>query len=298
MHVGIALPQNGRHAQEASAIAGFAREAERLGAASLWVGDRLLAPVRPTVGYMGTDTIPEEFRAVLDPFALLTAAAAVTESILVGSSVINITQYSPAVLARQLTTIDQLSGGRLIPGFGIGWSPEEYAAAGIPFASRGARLDESLDVLERWWSESPVEYQGKFWQVPASYVDVKPVQRPRPPIHLGAIGPTALRRVGRRADGWLPAVLLSDRVDPEPLIQARAVIDQAARDTGRDPSAIGSVPRLIATRPLSAADLATALRTLRDRAGIEHAFLHFPAADGPQQTLDTTGEVLELLKAG
>ena len=127
--LGFAVPQFGESAHlDVGELARFASTAEQLGADSLWVGDRLLAAVHPTVGYAGTDTIPEQFRTSLDPFIALTVAATVTTKARLGSSVFVAPWYPPAQLGRQLPSIDVISGGRLLPGFGIGWSPEEYRA--------------------------------------------------------------------------------------------------------------------------------------------------------------------------
>jgi probable F420-dependent oxidoreductase len=204
--LGFAVPQFGQSAH--GDLARFAAEAERLGADSLWVGDRLLSAVNPSVGYGGMDTIPEQFRTNLDPFIALTVAATVTSRVRLGSSVFVAPWYPPVQLARQLTSIDVISGGRLVPGFGIGWSPEEYEAAGAPFSRRGAQMDEVLDTLDELWTTNPVSHDGARWSVPESWVDLKPVQRPRPPIYLGAFTPAGLRRIGQRADGWMAAVFV------------------------------------------------------------------------------------------
>jgi probable F420-dependent oxidoreductase len=204
--LGFAVPQFGGSAHlDVGELARFASTAEQLGADSLWVGDRLLAAVNPTVGYVGTDTVPEQFRTNLDPFIALTVAATVTTTAQLGSSVFVAPWYPPVPLARQLTSIDVISGGRLLPGFGIGWSPEEYQAAGAPFRRRGAQLDELLDALDALWTVNPVRLDGERWSIPESWVNLKPVQRPRPPVYLGAFNPAGLKRVGERADGWMPA---------------------------------------------------------------------------------------------
>ena len=160
MQIGFTLPQMGSLAHYPREVARFARQAEQLGADSLWVGDRLLAPVNPTVGYGGGATIPRAFRALLDPFVLLSIAAVSTERVQIGTNVLNAPWYPPAVLARSLPSIDLVRDGRLVAGLGVGWSPEEYLAVGIPMAQRGVRLDECLDALEAYWSDNPAEYHG------------------------------------------------------------------------------------------------------------------------------------------
>ncbi len=231
--LGFAVPQFGASAHlDVGELARFASTAEQLGAASLWVGDRLLAAVNPTVGYAGKDTIPEQFRTNLDPFIALTVAATATTTARLGSSVFVAPWYPPVQLARQLTSIDVISGGRLLPGFGIGWSPEEYQAAGAPFARRGAQLDELLDVLDALWTTNPVQHEGTRWSMPESWVDLKPVQRPRPPVYLGAFTPPGLKRVGARADGWMAGVQVPGGVNLDMLNWQRGAIDEAASRGG------------------------------------------------------------------
>lgn len=263
------MPQFGESAR--ADLARYAATAENLGADSLWVGDRLLTPVNPSVGYAGQDTIPEQFRAGLDPFIALAVAATATTRVRLGSSVFVAPWYPPVQLGRQLTAIDVVSGGRLVPGFGIGWSPEEFSAAGAPFRGRGAQLDELLDALEELWTTNPVQHDGKRWSIPSSWVDLKPVQRPRPPIYLAAFTPASLRRVGQRADGWLPAVQVPGGVAPE-MLALRRTIDDAAREAGRDPSAIHTYVRINVAAGTSIGAVAEAVRTLAD-AGYPDAFV-------------------------
>jgi probable F420-dependent oxidoreductase len=243
--LGFAVPQFGESARlDVGELARFASTAEQLGAASLWVGDRLLAPVNPTVGYGGRDTVPEQFRANLDPFIALTVTATATKTVRVGTSVLVAPWYPPVQLARQLTSIDVISGGRLLVGFGIGWSPEEYQAAGAPFRRRGAQLDELLNALDALWTANPVRHDGGRWTVEESWVNLKPVQRPHPPIYLGAFTPAGLKRVGERADGWMAGVKVPGGVSLDMLTWQRRAIDDAARAAGRDPSAIHTYVRI------------------------------------------------------
>ncbi|MHC9295937.1 TIGR03619 family F420-dependent LLM class oxidoreductase [Mycobacterium sp. LTG2003] len=271
--LGFALPQFGESASAAAGeLARFASTAEQLGAGSLWVGDRLLAAVTPSVGYAGAATVPEQFRACLDPFTALSVAAAVTRSARLGSSVFVAPWYPPVQLARQLTSIDVVSGGRLLPGFGIGWSPEEYQAAGAQFAGRGAQLDEILDVLETLWTTTPVAHNGVRWSVAESWVELKPVQRPRPPVYLGAFTTAGLRRIGRRGDGWLPAVFVPGGVRPEALRRQRQLIDAAAEAAGRDPATIATHVRINVAAGSTVEQVAEAVRLLADN-GYPDAFV-------------------------
>jgi len=267
------VPQFGESAQlDVGELARFASTAEQLGADSLWVGDRLLAAVDPTVGYAGKDTIPDQFRTNLDPFIALTVAATATTTAQLGSSVFVAPWYPPVQLARQLTSIDVISGGRLLPGFGIGWSPDEYQAAGAPFARRGAQLDELLDVLDALWTANPVQHEGTRWSIPESWVDLKPVQRPRPPVYLGAFTPPGLERVGTRADGWMAGVNVPGGVSLDMLTWQRRTIDDAARAAGRDPSAIHAYVRVNVAEGTPVDKVADAVRVLADN-GYSDAFV-------------------------
>jgi probable F420-dependent oxidoreductase len=267
--LGFALPQFGQAARDD--LPRFASAAEQLGADSLWVGDRLLAPVHPTVGYAGTGSMPVQFRTCLDPFTALTVAATVTTTARLGSSVFVAPWYPPVQLARQLTSIDVISRGRLLPGFGIGWSPDEYRAAGAPFDHRGAQLDELLDVLDALWTTNPVRHQGGRWSIPESWVDLKPVQRPHPPICLGAVTPAGRKRIGARADGWL-ALVQANHVNLAMLSGQRRLIDDAARAAGRDPAAIRTHVRINVREGSQVAQVADAVRLLADN-GYPDAFV-------------------------
>lgn len=296
--IGFSLPQFGSLAGEAGEVARFAREAERLGADSLWVGDRLLAPVEPSVGYAGGDSIPEVFRSALDPFALMSVAAAVTERPLIGSNVLNAPWYPPAALARSLTTIDQISGGRLLPGFGTGWSPEEYEASGVPMRERGARLDECLDALGELWSDNPAEYRGAHWTVPATHSDLKPVQQPRPPIYLAGFAPAALARVARRADGWLPVhVPGRGPFDPAAINAVLGRIRELAANEGRASESLGAVLRVYPTAESPLEDVVdTIVRAQRDT-DIQHCFVELMnVAETVDQALEMAHAVLQRVR--
>ncbi|MFI5508196.1 TIGR03619 family F420-dependent LLM class oxidoreductase [Mycobacterium sp. NPDC051804] len=260
--LGFAMPQYGEAAH--AELARFASTAEELGADSLWVGDRLLAAVQPIIGYAGSDTIPVQFRTGIDPLIALAVAATATTSARLGASVFVAPWYPPVQLARQLTSLDVVSGGRLMPGFGIGWSPEEYQAAGAPFRRRGAQLDELLDALEQLWTTNPVAHQGERWSIPESWVNLKPLQRPRPPIYLGALRSAGLKRVGERADGWTAVVQVPGGVNLDMLNWQREKVDDAARAAGRDPSAIHTYVRINVAQDTAVEQVAEAVKVLAD----------------------------------
>jgi probable F420-dependent oxidoreductase len=273
MRIGFTLPQYGPVANTPAEITRFAAEAERLGADALWVGDRVLSPLEPRIGYglTGPGPFPPEFASVFDPFTALTLAAAVTSRVRLGTNVLNAPFYSPLPLARVLTSIDRASDGRLVAGFGVGWSPDEYEAVGAPFAQRGRWLDEILDVLEAAWTQGVVQHEGPQWTVPPSRIDHKPARRP--PVQLGGFAPAALRRVGRRADGWLAAGSLPGGLDAQWLEQPLAAIGQAAREAGRDPSAIEVVLRVNPSKGVSAKEIADATLAVHEKIGLAEAIV-------------------------
>lgn len=239
MRTGVTLPHLGRSATKDAVVRG-AEHAERLGYDSVWTLDRLLAPVRPRNPYPGTPDVvewPSYFEKVLDPLDTLTFAAAHTSTVGLGTAVLDIPFYNPLLLARRLATLDVLSEGRVIAGFGLGYSDDEYEATGTTASVRGRRADEFLEVLQKAWTAELVEHRGEFFTVPESRIDLKPVQQPHPPIYLAAYVPAALRRAATYADGWLPAGF-----PLEELASWTTTLRQHAADAGRDPSELKVVP--------------------------------------------------------
>jgi len=239
MRVGFILPNIGP-AGTPKAIAEAARRGEALGYDTLWVTERLLYPVKPQTPYVAsTDgSWPEAFKLNLDPLETLTYAAALTSRIGLGTSVLDLPFYNPVVLARRLTTLDILSGGRLRVGLGHGWSKDELDAVGASPSERGRRADEFLRVLKAIWTTDPVEFHGTYYHIPRSIISPKPVQKPHPPIYLAAFAPAALRRAGTLADGWNPVGL------PVPaMAQMLSQIREMAKAAGRDPARLELVVR-------------------------------------------------------
>ena len=205
MKVGVSLPQAGQQATRESVIQ-MAKNAESEGFDSLWVFERLLWPMRPQTPYGGTPdgNLPIEYQIMLDPLETLTYVAANTNKIALGTSVIDMLFHNPVVLARRFATLDVLSEGRAIAGFGIGWSKDEYQASNIPFQNRGKRADEFIQVLKRIWTDDVVEFKGKYYSIPASKIGPKPIQKPHPPIYIGGFSPNTFSRiVNYDTNGWL-----------------------------------------------------------------------------------------------
>jgi probable F420-dependent oxidoreductase len=174
---------------------------------SLWVGQRLLWPINPQTPYAGSPDgkLPTSQQNVSDPLETLTFAAAKTDKIALGTSVIDMLFHNPVILGRQFATLDVLSNGRCICGLGIGWSKDEYMASNVPFENRGARADEFVQALTKIWTEDIVEFKGRYYNIPASKIGPKPIQKPRIPIYLGGFTPNTFSRIAKYADGWLPA---------------------------------------------------------------------------------------------
>jgi probable F420-dependent oxidoreductase len=231
MRFGFSLPQVGSIAAPESLVA-VAKGAEDLGLDTLWVLDRILWPINPRAPYpLGDGSLPVQYKNVLDPVETLTFAAAHTSRIALATGVLNLPWYNPVLLARRLSSLDVLSGGRLRIGFGIGWSPDEYEAAGVTWEDRGKRAGEAIKALKTIWTSDPVEFGGKFYRIAKSVIGPKPVQKPHPPIYMAGFAPSALKRVATAADGWMPVGI--------PLTGLGAMFDEIkkmAQDAGRDPA--------------------------------------------------------------
>jgi probable F420-dependent oxidoreductase len=239
MRIGISIP-NGGEIATAEAIRKVAQRAEELEYNTLWTFERVLYAVKPQNPYPGTPdgSWPLMFRRMLDPLDTLMFAAAQTKKIFLGTSVLDIPYYNPVMLARRMATIDYLSNGRLRVGLGIGWSKDEMEAMGANMTQRGPLSDEFLQVMRAVWTQNPVEFHGNFFNVPKSYIDLKPVQKPSPKIYLAAFAPAAMQRLARLADGWNPT-----GVPIAGMEQMFASIKEMAKAAGRDPSSLEMVVR-------------------------------------------------------
>jgi probable F420-dependent oxidoreductase len=239
VRIGFGLPQSGPVATTENLLA-VARRAEELGFDSIWGFDRLLFPLEPRTPYPANPdgSYPDRFKCLLDPIGALTFLAAHTNRVALGTSVLDMPFHNPVILARQLTTLDIVSGGRTRFGLGLGWMDEEFQVVGRPMRGRGRLADEFIAVLKAVWTESPVEFHGDVYTVPPSLIEVKPVQKPHPPLYLAAFTPAGMRRAATVADGWHPLFF-----NPE---QARASVAEFRRLTlaaGRDPKDVAVVAK-------------------------------------------------------
>ncbi len=298
LRLGVGLPQLFPDSKvDTTVIRRFAQRAEDLGYDDLWLSESILGA-----------------RGVLEPVTLLAYAAACTERIRLGVSVIILNQRNPVPFAKALASLDQLSGGRLTVGVGLGGSTNTYPAFGLSPERPVARFTESLKVMRALWSEERVDLQGKFWQLEHVAMAPKPLQ-PRLPVWIGGHAPGALRRAVRLGDGWMGAG--GSRLEDFYLeiAQVRSYLKEAGRDEasfalskrvyiavdadgqkarerlaaglggqyggGRMPEDIG-----VAGTP---AHCVTVLRSLRD-AGLHHLLLH-PYPDFLQQLELLSSEV-------
>jgi probable F420-dependent oxidoreductase len=205
MKIGIVLPVTGLQGTREN-ITQMAKDAEKEGFDSLWVLERLLWPLNPQTPYQATPdgSLPTEYQNVLDPLVTLSYVAANTDRIAVGTSVIDMLFHNPVILARSFATLDILSQGRTICGLGLGWSKDEYDVSNIPFKNRGKRANEMIDTLKKIWTNEVVEFSGEYYNIPASKIGPKPVQKPHMPIYLGGFSQNVFSRIIKYdLNGWL-----------------------------------------------------------------------------------------------
>jgi probable F420-dependent oxidoreductase len=289
MKLGFSLPQLGPQATPDNLIT-IATRAEQLGYDSVWVLERLLWPLHPSEPYPATPdgSLPEAYQNVLDPIETLTFLAAHTTRVGLGTSVLVLPYHTPVVLARRLATLDVLSNGRALVGVGVGWSTDEFGAAGIPFERRGARSDEILEAMLAIWTSDPVKFDGKLFRIPESRIGPKPVQRPHPPVYVAGFGSYAFERAARYGNGWNPSgvpsfewleqmigqfrdiAARSGRADMEVVLRAFTILFDKANPAARAPL-MGTI-----------GEIADDVKRLRD-IGVTH-LIHSPPSVGFAQT--------------
>lgn len=172
---------------------------------------------------------------ILEALTTLSFAAAVTTRIGLGTEVLVLPQRSPVLVAKQVSSIDTLSAGRMRLGVGVGWQPGEFEALGEDYSTRGRRMDEALQFLRNWWGESQVDYETQHYRAIAMAMEPKPPQGAKLPIWVGGNTAPAFRRVGRFGDGWLASQVVSAQFARDAFEQ----IADAAQAAGRDPQDLG-----------------------------------------------------------
>lgn len=201
----------------------IAQHAEAAGFESVWSGEHVVLPDPAPPGFSMPPTLP-----FLDTVVALTMVAAHTSTIKVASGIIVLPLHNPAVLAKQLASVDVVSNGRLIAGFGAGYLPQEFASAGVPMAERGARTEEYIRAMRALWSMDSPRYRGRFVSIADVQARPQPTQRPGPPVVLGGEAPAALRRAVTMAEGWYGFSLDLDETS-----RLTEALRQAARERER-----------------------------------------------------------------
>jgi probable F420-dependent oxidoreductase len=176
--------------------------AEELGYDSIWYGEHIVLPHHTVYPVSPQPYGPQE---LIDPFVLLAGLAAKTSRIRLATGIVMLPLRAPIMAARQILGVDLISNGRFDLAVGIGWLQDEYDAAGVDMRTRGARLDEQLDFLNRLFQPGDIEFEGEFYKVARTSFEPKPVQKPRPPFLVGGATEAALRRTARW-DGWYGVV--------------------------------------------------------------------------------------------
>jgi probable F420-dependent oxidoreductase len=206
--------------------------AEERGFESLWAPEHSHIPIPRVTPWGGGDELPKQYYDVMDPFLTLTAAAVVTKTIKLGTGICLVVQRDPIQMAKEVASLDQLSGGRFLFGVGGGWNKEEIANHGTAFETRFKLMRERIEAMKVIWTESKPEYHGEFVNFDTIMAWPKPVQKPHPPIIVGGGFPHAARRAIRYGNGWIP---LGGRMD---LFEALPKFREMAREAGRDPAEI------------------------------------------------------------
>jgi len=260
----------------------MAEKAEALGFDALWASDHLVMPPLAKSRYPGRadGQLPDDWkRTYYQPFSVLGYLGARTEKVRLGPSVLILPMRNPIEVAAQVAELDQLSGGRINFGVGVGWCEEEFEALGYPFHERGRRANEGLEIVKKLWTEKEATHDGAYYRFSGAQMGPKPLQRPHPPIYIGGNSPAAIRRAARFADVWHPF-----KVTPEGLAELRPKFAEALRAEGRGADGFPIAPKVALTfqdgpagqgqaptegRPQ---DVIDALRRFRDAGASEFCF--------------------------
>ena len=289
VRIGVALPNYGPLASP-EVLARLARLAETAGADGIWMSDHLVAPMGsrsiypydrrpdPKPGELG---IIEEFYECLVTLAFL---AGQTERVRLGVSAYVVPYRNPVLTAKQVATLDALSGGRVVLAVGVGWLREEFAALDVPFEGRGVRTDDYLAVCRALWVGGTAAHDGPCYQLPPVRSGPRPAQRPQPPIWIAGNSPAALSRAARHGDGWHGIDL-----DPGELSAHAGRLRAACTAAGRDPGAVRVTLRCGAPLDVLRRDLA-AYRS----AGLEELVVGLPRGGSADDTARALEDVLAL----
>ena len=225
---GIAVPNFTAYPQmpDIKALVEYGIKMEELGFDSLWVWDHILLGVDPNF-------------PIIESLTLLTAIAARTRRIKLGTGILVLPMRNPVILAKQLACMDLLSDGRLLMGMASGWYRREFNAIGVPFEERGKIMDENLDILKSFWTEHMVTAKFRNYDIPAGVMYPKPVQKPHPPILIGGYVDRVLKRAAVSGDGWLTYFYR-----PESFAKSWGKIRDFAKAAGKDPTRLLNASQL------------------------------------------------------
>jgi probable F420-dependent oxidoreductase len=262
MHIGVTIHSTDRTMHPIE----VAREAEARGFHSLYLPEHTHIPTsRRTPPPTGDDELAEEYLRSPDPYVALAAAASVTDSIRLGTGIGLPAQHDPITFAKELATLDWISGGRLVFGIGYGWNREEMENHGIDVKRRRAHVREVMLSMQALWREERAAFDGEFVRFEESWQWPKPVQRPRPRTLIGgAAGPTIFAHIAEYADGWMP-------IGGSGIARDLTTLREALEARGRDPSELHVVPMGVLPTDQK-------LAYYRE-SGVTEAVLRLPAAD-------------------
>ena len=247
----------------------LARLLEDRGFESMWVPEHSHIPADRSSPWPGGSELPREYWHTYDPFVALTAAAAVTTNLKLGTGICLVIERDPIMLAKEVASVDRLSGGRFILGIGGGWNREEMANHGSRFRSRWRLLRERILAMKEIWTQEEPEYHGEFVNFDKMWAYPKPVQRPHPPILMGGDGATTFDRVVEYCDGWMP---IGGSPSEGPSLQEKIVLlRRQAEEAGRDPASINITTFMARPEPGAIARL--------EAAGVDRAIFALPSAE-------------------
>jgi probable F420-dependent oxidoreductase len=217
-------------------MADVAVAVEERGFDALFQGDHTHIPSRRTTPFLAGGELPDVYPRLVDPFVSLATAAARTQRIELGTTACLVAQRDPIVTAKQVASLDYVSGGRFLFGIGYGWNVEEAADHGVEWTTRRARVHEYVAAMKALWTQEKATYRGRFVNFDEAWAWPKPVRKPHPPVILGAgTTPRVFEQIVTWADGWIPVPTLGHR--PEDVVALR----RFAEDHGRDPATIAIV---------------------------------------------------------
>jgi len=277
MHFGLTIFPTDYSIQPAD----LAMEAEARGFESLWLPEHTHIPTSRKSPWPGGAELPKYYYDTYDPFLSLAAAAAVTKKIKLATGICLVVERDPIHTAKEVSTIDRLSGGRFIFGIGGGWNAEEMASHGTAFATRFKLMRERIEAMKTIWSQPKAKFSSEFVNFDEMMQWPKPVQKPHPPIVVGGGFPHAAKRAIAYGDGWIPIGGRSDPLDVLPQFR------QMAKDAGRDP---GSLSFDVFGAPREP-DM---LKRYRD-AGVDRAVLMLPSKSR-DEVLPMLDRSVELMK--